>query len=232
MPAGHQINPTDFVRVIAAAGANKTFHMVMTSGAMGQQLTMDIDADPGPTIADSRLIYHITMPPTLATKGVSTMDMIVVDGYAYLRMGQQTQGKYVRVTKTNPTGPFASLANSFNEQADPLASVRKNAKAITSVTRAGQQTIDGMATDVYDVVMDTAKLPASATSAMGTSTSALPATLRYKYWIGPGNLMRRVTATVSIATVTIDCTRWGEPVTIAAPPAGQIIDSADLSTAG
>ena len=60
---------------------------------------------------------------------------------------------------------------------------------------------------------------------------SLPETLTYTMFIGPDNLVRRLTSEVDDSSVAVTYSQWGKPVDVQAPPAGEISDK-DLSQLG
>ncbi|MGF1646216.1 MAG: hypothetical protein ACFCVF_04785 [Kineosporiaceae bacterium] len=79
----------------------------------------------------------------------------------------------------------------------------------------GTETVDGVEATRYRLT--------DVAGAAGTS----PGLESVEVWVGPGDLPVRTELTVSdpaLATVTVDYREWGEPVTVQAPPADEILD--------
>ncbi|AWB93429.1 hypothetical protein [Aeromicrobium chenweiae] len=103
------------------------------------------------------------------------------------------------------------------------------ADAVTSVEAKGDpETIDGVQAQPYEVTVDTSRVEAFA-ELPEASRSTIPKTLVYTMFLGPDDLLRRMTYGFGGMTGTIDLSQWGEPVDITPPPADELSDKS-LST--
>ena len=62
-------------------------------------------------------------------------------------------------------------------------------------------------------------------SQLGSTDVKLPATLTYRYCVGPDNRLRKVTTSVLGTTVDMTFSHWGAGAPVTAPSADQITDS-------
>jgi hypothetical protein len=98
-------------------------------------------------------------------------------------------------------------------------------QAADSVTPAGKQTLNGIDTRHYTVVVNVAKLPA-ALPARQVLGAANVHTLPVQLYVNSAGLPAEMTTVLSIAAqqvrAKIDFSRYNQPATITAPPASQV----------
>ncbi len=216
-----------FSELTAAQTDARTSHVTMEIGAAGQTIKATGDVEVGETVADTAM----TMSMDLGSTGMGSMKMILVDGAFYLNFGQMTENKYAKIDLSDTSNPIAAQFSSITEQLDPSKQLDQIDKALTSFEKKGDpETIDGVQAQPYEVVLDTTKI-AGMSELSGDAAASVPKTLTYTMFVGPDNLLRRVAADVAGSTITVDYSKWGEPVDVSAPPADQISDM-DLSQMG
>jgi hypothetical protein len=101
------------------------------------------------------------------------------------------------------------------------ADLMKAFQSISTLTKVGTETVDGVQTTHYKVTIDTAK----AGALMGVpdgSTGALPKTVTYDVWVDGSNRPVQVTIDMAMAKVDLHFSKWGQPVHVVAPPASQV----------
>ncbi|WP_019143684.1 LolA-like protein [Aeromicrobium massiliense] len=216
----------DFAERIADAQVEAgTSHMTMTVDAAGQKITGEGDV----RVSDDPAKTAVSM--TMDTGETGAMDLVLVDQVMYMRLGQLTSGKYVKIDLTDESNPIGKQYGSLVDQLDPSAQVEQLDEAISGFEATGDPVqIDGVEAQPYEVTVDTAKLQEAAGQSAGQGAAGMPATIEYTMWIGPDDLIRRMTTT-SAGTVTVDYSKWGEDLDIAAPKASEITDQDPFSTA-
>jgi hypothetical protein len=204
---------SDKATFIAALKAStkdmKTVHMVMEMSGQGQEITME---------GDSRL--EAGNPASKLTMKMTGMnlEMIVVDQKIYVKgiPGQDTT-KWAVLDEDNP---MAKELASSAKQLDPAQMYDEFDKALTDVKHVGKETVDGEATEKYELTMDTKSIPD-----MPTGEAQLPKTLTYLVWVDQKDRMRKVTFEVMGISAVATLSGYGEPVEISAPPADQTVEA-------
>ncbi|ALJ19618.1 hypothetical protein AOA12_06735 [Microbacterium sp. No. 7] len=189
-----------FTQTIETAGQT-----IETSGA----LTMDSDP--------SKMRMAMTLP--------EGMEMRIVDGVIYMNMGPITDGKFY-MASLDGDDPIAQQMASSVEQANPAAQL-ESLKAALLDFRADEnaETIDGVTTTRYTLVLDTQKMlaevpqeiPQEAIDQMGDR-------IEYEMYVGPDDLPRRLVMNMGPTATTMEFSDWGAPVSVEAPPADQVTD--------
>lgn len=220
--AGGELTEATFVQAITAAQQKaSTAHVTMKIGVGGQVIKAIGDQKVGKTFADTAMSLSMDM----GSAGLDTVKMIVADQVFYLNFGQMTQGKYAKIDLTDKSDPVGKQFSQLIDQMDPSKQLDQFKKALTSFEKKGApQDIDGVKAQPYEVVLDTSKIA----GLPGGATANVPKTLTYTMFIGPDDLLRRIDTDAAGAKVTVDYTKWGEPVDIKAPSAGEVSDQ-DLS---
>ncbi|QQS01108.1 MAG: LppX_LprAFG lipoprotein [Austwickia sp.] len=201
------------------------------SGTAGSSTGMPIVGD-----VDGRDPANPKVKLTMGGSGAGgQIDMIMVDKVMYMSMGQLTGGKYVKLTMDD----IAKQSGvDVNQLTDPTAQLARAKDAIVKVSCVGREDVAGTKTAHLKVTMDSAKVmdaaKGTATSGTGTSgsgaassspatlPSGVPATMDTEMWVGADNRPVKVASGTDQAKMTMTYSKWGEPVTITAPPAASV----------
>lgn len=214
-----ELTAATFADTLGAAmtkAASYDFTMKLT--AQGQAVTAQGSAEVGTSATPT-----LAMTMTIADQG--TIEMRFVGGKAYMSMPQLTEGKFFVIDPKDASNPLASSFDQLSQQSDPAQSIREIKDAVVSVEKAGAPVqLDGVAAQPYDVTVDPTKI-ASLQSQLDSTGVKLPATLTYRYWVGPDNRLRRLTTSVLGTTVDMSFSHWGSGAPVTAPSADQITDS-------
>jgi hypothetical protein len=101
-----------------------------------------------------------------------------------------------------------------------------------SVTKVGTGSVDGVKATHYRATIDLSKVPGGAKLEQLTGTTSEP----YDVWIGPNDMVVRVTENTKIdgvtSSTTIDLSRFGEPVVVQVPSSADTFDITKLATKG
>jgi hypothetical protein len=214
----------NFLSVVGAAGKQaKSGHFSMKVTAAGTTITMEGDFANGATAADSVASVTLDLPPD---SGITVKQ---VGGVLYANFGAKTQNKFVAINPADPSSTLGPQFSSLLNRANPASQLGAFADAINTVEVAGApELIDGVQATPYNVSVKSSAIVALM-GLSGAAAAALPAELKYVYWIGSDNLVRRITIDAAGATTEILMSKWGDPVTITAPTADEIVTIAGLS---
>lgn len=194
-------------------------HMTMTmSGAMSVTAEGDVSyAKSGP---------EMRMTMSMAQMGAGKMDMRVVDGIVYMTIPSVTPaGKFLKIDPNDKSNPMSKSFGSLSEQMDPLTSVRAMKSGVRKVTYVGAESVDGVDADHYRVVVDSAAM----FRAMKQQTvPGMPKNLIYDMWLDDHDLLRRMQFEVAGQSVDMSMSKWGEPVSVEAPPASKVVDASSM----
>jgi len=101
-----------------------------------------------------------------------------------------------------------------------------------SVTKLGTGTVDGVKATHYRATIDLSKVPGGAKLEQQTGATTEP----YDVWIGPNDMVVRVTENTKLdgatSSTTIELSRFGEPVVVQVPSSAETIDITKLATGG
>jgi hypothetical protein len=138
--------------------------------------------------------------------------MVLVDGTMYVK-SSQAGDKYVAFDLTDPANP---LGAGFSEQLDPAASMRSFVEALSSVTAAGREDVDGRRLDRYELVVDTTKIQSQG------STAQLPSEMKVTVWLDGKDRMARSLMDMGAVTYDATMTDFDKALDLQAPPAGEV----------
>lgn len=207
--------------VVQAQSAAKTAHMEATVQAQGQQMSMSGDMQ----MAKKDVAFDMSMSGAALGGGAR---FILVDRVIYLKMpGLSQTGKYIKIDTGDSSNPIAKMFDQMLGQLDPSQAFQAF-DAITSLKNLGTQEIDGVETTHYKVEVDTQKALAAQGLAGQVPTGKLPKTIQYDVWVDGEHLVRKLQMDIQGSAVDMSFSRWGEPVDIKAPPAGQVADMQEL----
>lgn len=205
-------------RLTTASKGVGSVTIAMTTTVGGQ--TVHIDAKERLAAGDT------AVEETMEVAG-STLVVRLVDRVGYVSGIPGVDG-WVRVDPSDKDDPasrrLASALDSL-DQLDPVGAVPGLRGAITSLVAAGDPVpLDGVEAQPYRVVVDTTKITGVARQELSALGASMPGTVDYTYWVGSDGLVRRISTTTMGASVEMIMTGWGDPVTIEAPPASEIVD--------
>ena len=216
--SGQALTVENFMDVTGAAMAEaKTGHISMSTTAAGETVTVDGDFELGATLTDSLLSYTMSLPPDVS------VEMRFVGGVFYVNLGEATENKFLSLDPLDESNPLASQIAGIVDQANATQSITQD--AITSIEESGPvETLDGVEATPYRVTVNAA-LIASAPGFTEEQRAALPAELTYVFFVGPDNLIRKITFELDGVTLETTYTKWGEPVSVTAPTTEEILAS-------
>lgn len=204
--SGTSVDVNQFItEVTTAMKAKGTAHMVMAIGSSASAVA-DVDYAGGTAM-------RITM-----TTGSQKVNVVLTGGVMYLQ--QTTGGKYVKIGKSDPAlGGLLTQLSSIG----PTASLTSMKPGIKKILDVGTETIDGTQVHHYSVTVDTAKAASAFGAAAGSVGAGQPKTITFDMYVDSEHLLRELDVTASGQKIHMTVGDWGKPVTIAAPPASQVM---------
>lgn len=187
------------------------------------------------------------------------LDLIMVDKVMYMNMGTITGNKFVRMTMEELA---KQSGMDVSELTDPNAQLAKAKEALVRVSCVGREDVAGGQAAHLRMTLDTAKVTAAATgtatsttsggtrssasssagsgtasSSSGTSPAtggspSLPKAIDMDFWVDSNNRPVKFTSGTDQAAMTITYSKWGEPVTIQAPPTASVTQMPGLGGSG
>lgn len=163
---------------------------------------------------------------TLADSGASVLvegqdgdaQLIVVDSTGYL-YGPATNGRYQRLDPTEP-GLGRELLAPVLRTPDLDQAVGTTLDALEDVRELGTETVDGVETRHYRVVVDSAEVEPVLT--FGLEPGQAPQRASYDLWVDADDLTRKMSYAVSGSSAVVRYFDYGTPVTVDRPPASMV----------
>lgn len=225
---GQSVDKTEFLAATQKAMLDaKTYAIHTDMSSEGQTIRMEGVGD----VSDpANPKAKVTMTPPASASASATpaqgIEMILVGQAMYMKMPAAMGGGdgYVKV-------PLSTLAKSggqdISKLLNPAESLKMSEQAITKIVYTGQEEQGGENLRAYAVTMDPAKVPGASPSASpapsaAPSPSASPSAMTYTVKIDDKNRMRTMDMNVGGARMMSRVDKFGEPVSIAAPPSDQV----------
>ncbi len=173
-------------------------------------MTAEGDTRYGPDGSEMRMRMR------MARMATGTIQMVVVDGTAYMSMpGVTKPGTFFEVDPSNPA--LAGLGDGLA----PTDSLAAFEAGLESVDEIGPDRLGTVPATRYRLHVDAA----AALDAAGQATvPGMPDELVYDVWLDGDDHMRRLTYELAGTTLTVDMTRWGQDVDIEAPAPADVVD--------
>ncbi|MBO0610826.1 hypothetical protein [Myceligenerans salitolerans] len=226
------LSVSDFVeRSTAAQAAMSTMRYTATFSGPAAEAQGMADAGMQGAMATGETAADTAMQMTMDIEG-ATFDMIMVGGDFYMNMGPLTQDKYLHVTGEDSSRAELDAMMQQLDQANIAGQTRAMEGAVSEVTEVGTETVNGVETHHYAVTVDLAKAKDLAALGIDEAMAREMGTMEVEYFLDEEDVPHRVVTTMAEGeqdlVVTVDITDQGEPVDIAAPAAGQIIDASEM----
>jgi hypothetical protein len=200
----------------AAVADNRSSHMTMDLlGPQSMSMEGDLRYD-----GDSPVL-RMTLESAAFAGAVA--EIRVIGGVMYMSIPPMTpEGKFLRIDPDDPDNPFGPAMSGLTEQVDPLTTFDGFEAGLKNLEYVGEESVSGEAMDHYVLTVDTAK----ASKAQGqTAMPGMPPTLDYDLWLDDEDLMRKVGFEIpGGASMDMTMSDWGEPVTVEAPAAKDIVE--------
>lgn len=215
--AAATLTQANFSRTVTAAqqGA-KSAHLEATLKAAGQTVSMSGDVSGLGDVASS------TMDLKIKAAG-KQLEMRVVHKVLYMHGGglPVSHGKsWLEVDLNDPHNPLSNILDTAGPR-----SLTTYLQAVKSLRDGGEETVDGVKAHHYTVTIDTMKALAANKALKGLDLSklGLPKTLTTDVWLDSANRPVKMTVRIGkLASVEAHLSKYGEPVSVQAPPASQV----------
>ncbi len=201
----------------AALDGQRTAHVSVTTGVTGMEMQGEADI----VFRGARQDMVMTMDG--AAFGVASAEIRMVDRVMYLSMPPLTpQGKFVEVRPGDKSSPFAAMVGQM-QAVDPRDTFKALAAGLRRVKFVAEESVHGEDLEHYRLTVDFR----AAAKALGMPrTSGVPRTIAYDLWLDDKALMRRVEfELMQQASLVMETSDWGEPVTVKAPPRKDIVQA-------
>jgi hypothetical protein len=198
--------------MLTAVEREKTSRFRMTMAAGGPSME-----------AEGALAYRGTGSDLAMTMGRpdgdGLVEMRVVDQVVDMSMPPLTPaGKFIELPADSMPGGFAG----FLENADPRRSLEMFESALRGVRFLGAEEVAGETLERYALTLDFA----AASEARGLPASGdMPKTIEYDVWVDEQALVRRMVLDLDEGSVDMEMSEWGEPVSIKAPAAADLVEA-------
>lgn len=210
---GEEIAVDELLERLKSPGEEQlsSFEMAMDMSAQGQELAMAGAVDMGGETPEMNITMDIT--------GLGSMEMILVDGAAYLALpGVTEEGQYVEVP-ADQLGQFG--AGDLTSSVDLGATWDGWDAGAQRATFLGSEDVDGEPMDHYQIVVDAA----AAAEAMGQpDVAGMPAELTYDVWVDEDDFMRQMSFEVEGEVLEMTMDNWGGDVEVQAPDPSSIVE--------
>lgn len=212
---GSTIDTTEFVdQLMAAAADATTAHLSMTMDGGPAAMTMEGDVD----YSSDPPEMSMTMSSPSAGGEIAIR---LVDGVMYMQMEQLTRGKWIKMDMTGKDSP---LGQGLMDQMNPGASLDQMQDSIQDVTFVGDEEVDGESMQHYSMKVRSKAFLALQDELQTSGGSAIPSVITYDVWVDDQGLMRQTKLAMgSAGSMTVQMSKWGEPVDITAPPESDIL---------
>lgn len=198
-----------FAKAITDAMAgHSTYHMHMEEGT--ESMDVDVSLRKGGAMDMSGTMKDDDGPASI----------VLSKGQIYVKdSGAKRWKKF-------PPAFSAALLGSLSE-GNPRDVARDFGKGMKTFTYVGEEEIDGVRVHRYDITMKPAFVRKKLAAKAAQAGQELPAGFKvpkftYEIVVDDQNLMRRLSVTTAGTTVGIDMSKWGEPVSVKAPPASKV----------
>lgn len=208
-------------------------HMEMTIETMG----MEIEGSGNLSTVESGDPKDAEMAMTVEIPMAGEIEMRLVDGMAYMKMGTYTQDKFVEIDLSDPNNPLGASLDDLTKQADPNAMVEEMAGSLKDFEKTDEtEEFDGVEATRYVLTLDGEGMAEMMESqggvTGGTTTPDLPKEIQAELWIDDDNLLHQMTMEIDEGSAPMSMeltfTDWGKPVDVEAPPEDEITDSSIL----
>lgn len=201
----------------AAMDGQRTAHVSVTTGVTGMEMQGEADI----VFRGARQDMVMTMDG--AAFGVASAEIRMVDRVMYLSMPPLTpQGKFVEVRAGDGSSPFAAMVGQM-QAVDPRDTFKALAAGLRKVKFVAEESVHGEDLEHYRLTVD---FQAAAKALGMPRTAGVPRTIAYDLWLDREALMRRVEMELmQQASLVMETSDWGEPVTVEAPPRKDIVQA-------
>lgn len=220
---GASLTKQNFGSAISSATSNaRSVHMTADVALQGQHLTLSADESlSGGSLKDVAAVLTVNM------SGLGSVEARVLSGVVYINAGAlnlpgSSTKPWIKVDLTDPSNPVGAAFAKIG--ALNPAELMKTFAAVSTLTKLGTETVDGVQTTHYTVTVDTSKAATMFGIPPGGGMASMPKTLTSNVWVDGSSRPVKVTMSYSMGTMEMHFSKWGEPVNVVAPAASQVRD--------
>jgi hypothetical protein len=196
----------------AAIEGQQSAHLTMELTGGSQQMSGEGDV----SYAGDKTAMRLSMGNP---EGAGTMEIRLIDKVLYISIPPMTpKGKFVQLDLNDPNSPFGDLSGAMT--GDPLNTFDAFDAGLQKVAYLGEEEVGGETLHHYLLTVDAKK----AAEAQGRTFQPGPEVVTYDLWLDDQNLMRRIEFEQTRGSLVMTMSDWGEPVTVEAPPASDVMD--------
>ncbi len=231
------LSPVAFIKsALAKASDDKTVHMSGTMTMAGSQMTM---------VADEKFGDDLELSANVDVQG-TTISEIFTGDKIYMKMPQLSELLGGKPWAELDLGSLGSLGSSFQslidsaKNTDPMQQLQP-LLASGDLHKVGTETVDGVKAEHYSGTVD----PATAFDDSAAAKNLTPAQITQlkslmksvkneiiDVWVASSGLPVRLSVssetTAGAVKVDMHLSKWGQPVSITAPPADQVSDISSM----
>lgn len=204
----------------ASDGLTKDNFIAEMAKSMREKKTAHMEMELGSSVSATADIHYAGDATEMDMKmsmGSRSQHVIIVDGAMYMQQPGGT--KFLKIDASDPA--MGGLMDQMKSMG-PESSVKAMEAGLQKVEDKGEETVDGEKLRHYVVTVDTAK-SAEGLGSLGSEAGKLPKELAYDMWVDGDNLMRRVELEAAGQKIVMKLSKWGEPLKIKAPAAGDVV---------
>ena len=200
----------------AAMERQRTAHVSMTTDAGGASVRAEGE------VAFRGRQQDMVLRMDGKAMGTGDVQIRMVDKVLYLSMPPMTpKGKFVEVRPGDKSSPFAGMVGEM-KGADPRETFTAFEDGLRKVTYVGKESVHGEDLQHYRLLVDFRSVAKA--QGMPASMAGMPRTVTYDMWLDDHALMRRMQFDLAQqVSMVVEMSRWGEPVSITAPPRSDLV---------
>lgn len=162
--------------------------------------------------------------------GTGSLELIIADGKTYAKLPSSinpTNKPWVLVSQNSSIPGIQQLSSSINTSLSSasVGNVNVFVNSAKSVTVKGHETVNGVGTTHYHVVVDVTKLSSNLPGGDALAASGIK-TIPVDLWVDDQGRPVQVTEKIAVAGQEVDVkvgiSKYNQPVSISAPPANQV----------
>jgi hypothetical protein len=216
--AANSTSPTAPVVATSGTSVDKATFIAGIEAAMKPKKSVHLTLSAGPARelqGDMSLGGSSPLMRVVSSFGGGQQHIILANNKMYMQ--QSAGGKYVTIGKDDPTyGSLLGTVSGFS----PESVVAAIGKGATRVGKVGPETIDGVQLTRYAVTVDPAKVTGGISALIGVGGKPY----EMQFLVDSDNLLHQIRLQLNGRTATLALSGWGQPVSIAAPPASQLLN--------
>jgi hypothetical protein len=213
--------------VAAATETEQSTHVEATLTFQGKSMSMNGD------VATSKKLEDLSARLSMKAANEGAFEVRIVDGVLYIKgkgLSSDPAKPWLEFDMSDPSNPLAGFYEQIVANVNPAQSAQMF-EAVTELDNKGTETIDGIDTTRYEVTVDMEKALelSGVTDSLGVDprqlSNQIPDEITYDVWLETDTaLMVRMAMQMEGMEFDMRFSDWGKPVSVEAPPSGQVIE--------